>query len=1075
MARKSRNTRNNRNNRTARRIGLNSSVTNRRNSKNYANNTKKTLYINSLPKGRLQRLKYRLEPKHLYEYWFSKEGGIMALRIIGISIVAIFILIVVMFAFFRKDLPKINDISGSNLGGSVSYYDRTGKTLLFQDNNGIRRLPVNLDQISPYMKNATIAIEDKNFYHEGAFDIKSLIRAGSHDLIGLGGGLQGGSTITQQLVKLNQNWTNDRTITRKFKELILAVEVERSYSKDQILNGYLNIAPYGGVDYGVQAASQDYFHKSAADLTLAEASFLAAIPQAPGVYSPYTSTVWNKLSDDSFNKQGVINRQHYILTLMVQQKYITQAQADAAKATDVLAEIPKPLNSNTYSAIQAPYFVMTAKQQLQTQLGAQLATTGGIKVTTTLDLKLQQFAEKDVAANSQNVKNYNGNVQAMVGEDVKTGQMLMLVGGENWFDSTIGQVNYANVNILPGSSVKPFVYGSLIENNTNVGAGSMIYDTEQEIKAGGQIYYYCPNGHIGNNVDSSGASFDASSCLHDYDHYSPGPVSLRYALAGSRNIPAIKAVLSVVPNDTSNGHLKSINKYTSTYQALTGSSNSLNCYKPGVQPLYATSADTTQCYPASAIGDGVYTHLNQLVNADASLARLGQTIPTTYILSVQNTSGKSLYQWTQPKPKQVVRADTAYIINNILSDPKATYLGTSFSSHVDINGNNNYMSNDFKFQNWNGWNTAIKTGTQNSNQDGLMTAWNTQFAVVSYVANSSGNSLRSGGMEHMTGPLSIVWMKQALNSLNTKPVNWTEPTDIKHVNAFLQTSKVGTGSSEILPGPVSEIFPSWFGVKGVKSGATIDQVSGLLATSCTPNSAKKTNASLASTFNIDIFMQNGQPNYVSNMQVLEGGPVSGVTGTTSTSDNIHKCTDTSPSLTISVSDSSGAGANTCSPSCDISIVATAGTYPLSGGNYTAAPAGQINIKVNGNVVNTITIPTDTDSQQSYNATYRYTSSSASNSTIQAVLNDSVLYETTASQSVSLTTGLTGFRATKNSTSNYTFNWSGGVSPFNISINGTNLIGNCANVSLNTCTSDVPKDSKNAVIIDSSNITQTTSL
>jgi membrane peptidoglycan carboxypeptidase len=170
----------------------------------------------------------------------------------------------------------------------LPYYDKTGKTVLFQDYDTKKRVPVASDKIADYMKEATIAIEDKNFYKHGAFDTKGIIRAAVNDLRG-SGGTQGGSTITQQLVKINEDWGNDRTISRKVKELILAVELEREYSKEDILLGYLNMAPYGNVDYGVETAAQDYFGVSAKDLTLPQAATLAAIPKAPGVLSPFSS------------------------------------------------------------------------------------------------------------------------------------------------------------------------------------------------------------------------------------------------------------------------------------------------------------------------------------------------------------------------------------------------------------------------------------------------------------------------------------------------------------------------------------------------------------------------------------------------------------------------------------------------------------------------------------------------------------------------------------------------------------------------------------------------------------------
>src|SRR4051812_29600961 len=197
--------------------------------------TDRAMYLSTLPKNPWMRLAYRLHPKRLAAYWFSREGAIMALKVTGIGIVVCFFLTIGVFAYFRKDLPKIKGIAGDKLGGSITYYDSTGKTVLWQDYDAVKRIPVESDQISPYMKNATIAIEDKDFYKHGAFDVRGILRASVNDVTG-GGPIQGGSTITQQLVKLNEQWTDNRTITRKIKELILAVELEREYSKTDILN-----------------------------------------------------------------------------------------------------------------------------------------------------------------------------------------------------------------------------------------------------------------------------------------------------------------------------------------------------------------------------------------------------------------------------------------------------------------------------------------------------------------------------------------------------------------------------------------------------------------------------------------------------------------------------------------------------------------------------------------------------------------------------------------------------------------------------------------------------------------------
>ncbi|HXY18103.1 MAG TPA: transglycosylase domain-containing protein, partial [Candidatus Nitrosopolaris sp.] len=542
--------------------------------------------LRGLPKSRLKRFIWRLSPRRLASYWFSRDGGIMALKIVGIGILVLFVVAVGVFAYFRKDLPNVTDISGSDLGGSISYYDRTGTVLLWQDYNGVKRVPVPGNAISQYVKDATIATEDRNFYSEHGFDLKGIARAAYVDIFHRGS-TQGGSTITQQLVKLTQDFGQKRSISLKAKELILAIELERTYTKDQILTGYLNAAPYGSVDYGVQAASADYFHKSAKDLTLPEAAMLAAIPQSPAYYSPYDAS--------TFDRAAFIERYDYVLDSMQQTGKITKAQAAAAKKYDILAEV-QPQQS-LYAGIQAPYFVLAAKDQLLTQFASQTSSAaskkvGGWKVITTLDMNLQNESEKLVASNLSYVERYNADEEAQVGEDVQTGQIVSLVGGVDFNNPEYGQNNYAaGIPIPPGSSFKPYDYSTLINDNNNVGAGSVLYDAVGPLPG-----YPCTNHSTQQN---------GGNCLQDYDFLSPGPETLRYALGGSRNIPAVKAMLESQPGDTSSDRAPSVNNVINTATAMMDNTydndhglKTYNCYSD------VKLTQPTQCYGASAIGDG---------------------------------------------------------------------------------------------------------------------------------------------------------------------------------------------------------------------------------------------------------------------------------------------------------------------------------------------------------------------------------------------------------------------------------------------------------------------------------------
>jgi len=948
--------------RSGRTLKVNQSMSDRWAQRREAKSRRKVERMRGLPKSRAKRLLWRMNPHRLKDYWFSRDGAIMALKVAGIAILLLFVLTLSIFAYFRKDLPHLNDISGDNLGGSISYYDRTGKTLLWQDYNTSKRVPVQSSAISPYIKQATVAIEDKDFYKHRGFDIRGILRAAVNDVLHRGS-TQGGSTITQQLVKLTQDFNQNRSIGLKIKELILAVELERTYTKDQILTGYLNAAPYGGVDYGVQTAASDYFHESAKDLTLPQAAMLASIPKSPSYYSPYDTT--------NFNKQAFLDRQHYVLDQMVAQHMITKAQADEARKVDVLAQVQP--QQTKYAGIQAPYFVLTAKNQLDTQIlpgdGTGSSKIGGWKVTTTLDLSLQSKAEQLVSSNLPNVQRLTGGAadeEATVLENVPTGQVEALVGGTDFNNADHGEDNYASgILIPPGSSFKPYDYTTLINNNNNVGAGSVLYDTQGALPG-----YPCTNKALPKQ---------GGNCLEDYDFIYPGPLTLRYAMGGSRNVPAVKAMLEAVPNDTSSGHTDSINKVISTASAMMANpyaqSKNLSSYN-----CYADEAltETTQCYGASAIGDGAFLHLDDHVNGLATLGRLGNAIPHTYILNITNASNKTIYQWKQPKGTQVVKADAAYIVDNMASDPSASYLPGSCSATTCTS----LSQGGYKFQRDNGWDFAVKTGTTNNGFDGLMTSWSTQFAVVSWVGNHRRNvdlsAARGAAMETLTEPMTRGLMEAAHSGL--KPVNWVQPSTVKTLPAFVVRNHIHYGDIE--PSPTNDLFPGWYVGKsaGSTTSQTMDKVSGKVATSCTPDLAKDVvnNGNVAS-WNIDIF--NGGSQSVGSSSVSNN--------TTTASDDVHSCSDQKPTISLTViNNTTNLADGNCAGTCTFTAAISAGTHPLDDTQYAQFP-GTVTFSVNGTQVDSI--PTASGGPYSFT----YTPTGSGQLIVTATVTDSVLYQGTA--------------------------------------------------------------------------------
>jgi membrane peptidoglycan carboxypeptidase len=888
---------------SGKKIKLNQSIIGRISARRDARQRAKAAYLATLPKGKVQRILYRLHPKRQFKYWFSREGGIMALKITGIGILGSFLLLVGIFAYFRKDLPNLRDISGNNIGGSISYYDRTGQTLLWEDYNAVKRNPVKDEAISQQLKDATIAIEDKDFFEHGGFDTRGIIRAGVNNTLG-GGSQQGGSTITQQLVKLTQNWSRDRTYTRKVKELILSVELERSYTKNEILAAYLNTAPYGDITYGAEAAMQDYFKKSAKDMTLDEAAFLAAIPKSPTFYSPYGA---------SYDKEMLTGRQHYVLDLMEQQGKITAQERDEAKKIDTTTKIQP--RTPKYENIKAPYFVLTAKEQLVASR-PETAKLGGMKVITTLDMSKQQLAEEQVAKGLRQVQRQGGDTVAFAAEDVKTGQMVALVGGVDFNNPDYGQNNYARLKLPPGSSYKPYDYAALIENTTNSGAGSVLYDTQGPLEG-----YPCTN-----------KARNGGNCLNDYDFRFPGPVTLRYALGGSRNVPAVKAMLTV-----------GVNKTRETSKALMQSPGTKEGEARGDYKCYQDDALTKekQCYGASAIGDGAYLKLDEHVHGIATLSRNGRNIPQTYILKIEDSTGKTVEEWKPSEGVQAIRDETAYIVNDMMSDPKASYLAN-------------------KPHNYKGWKFGFKTGTTNDSKDGWMVGMSTQYAVATWVGYHDRTKELSGFMESMTLPIAAGWMQKAHEGL--KPEERQKPAGVQTLPAFVVRNHVGARSIE--PSPTTDLFPSWYKKQTNSSKQTIDIVSNKLATDCTPERAKQSASNAqANVFSSDRF--NGT-----------------ASSSTTEKDDVHKCEDAKPSIILSTS---GSGKTQT-----FSVNVSKGTHPISSDKYT----GKVNFLLNGNVIKSFDVTTSPAS-----FSFQYTSPNGGAQTLMAEVIDSVLYDGSDSKTV----------------------------------------------------------------------------
>lgn len=547
----------------------------------------------------------------------------MALKILGVGLLLSVLLIGGLFAYFRKDLDKIRpgEIAKRVQTTVTKYYDRNGVLLWEDKGTGNYKLVVESDQISQHMKHATVAIEDKDFFKHHGVSVSGLTRAMLSNA--RGGQVQGGSTLTQQLVKQvffaeEAGERGIKGIPRKIKEMILAIEVERMYNKDQILTLYLNESPYGGRRNGVESAAQTYFHKSAKDLTLAEAALLAGIPQNPSHFNPYNTD----------GHKALISRQHTVLDYMAEQGYVTRNEADEAKKYPILDNI-RPQVEQT-EGIKAPHFVLMVRGQLEKELGKAVVGRGGLSVKTSLDWRIQEKLETEMKAffDSGRPAAANASNGASVIEDIETGQIVALVGSRDFHYPVFGQDNAADAFVQPGSSIKPFVFAHLFNMHGNgqrsYGSGSILTDENIDRIYGAQ--------------------------LNNWDKRFMGNITARQGLGLSRNTPAVKAM-----------YLAGNGSPTPTVQFIRELGNVNYCMPEQSSGGYGLS---------SAIG-GCGAKQTELVNAYGTLARLGIAKQSSSVIEVKNGQGETLIKW-KDDGKQVLDPQAAYIVNDILADRSIT-------------------------------------------------------------------------------------------------------------------------------------------------------------------------------------------------------------------------------------------------------------------------------------------------------------------------------------------------------------------------------------------------------------------
>lgn len=610
------------------------------------------------------------------------------------GVIALFVLGIIIVPILAFTLPAPEKVVRQD-GFSTKILDRNGKVLydIFLDQ---RRTPVSLDQTPVYIRQATISIEDKNFYKHQGFDPFGMIR-GLSRIVTLGRA-QGGSTLTQQLVK-NALLTSEYSILRKVKEFVLAVQIEKKYSKDQILELYLNEIPYGGTAYGVEAASEIYFGKKAIDLTLVESAILAGIPQRPSVYSPFSST-----------PDAYVARAEQVLRRMREDGYITREQEDEAKA-----QLPSVEFQKKEASFKAPHFVQYVQKVLEERYGEQVLESGGLKVTTTLDLDLQEKTQEIVSEEIQKVEKQRIGNGAAVIINPETGEILSMVGSKNFNDPNYdGQVNVALAKRQPGSAIKPITYVAAFKEG--YGPFTMVMDVPTSFPGGASQPEYKPE---------------------NYDGKFRGPIQLRYALGNSINVPAVKTLALVGIKDV--------------LQTATDL---------GITTLPPTQETLNRVGLSLTLGGGE-VRLLDLTAAYGAFMNGGLKVEPVSILKVEDMNGKILEETQIKKGKRVLSEGEAFLIANVLSDN---------SARSEVFGTNSLL-------NVSGRQIAVKTGTTNDKRDNWTVGGNSQAVVGVWVGNND-NSPMLNVASGVSGA-SPIWRLSLLEALSGKPiVTFKQPEEV---------------------------------------------------------------------------------------------------------------------------------------------------------------------------------------------------------------------------------------------------------------------------------------------------------
>lgn len=610
---------------------------------------------------------------------------------------------VLLAAWLGRELPDPNRLTERTVSQSTKIYDRTGEHLLYEIHGAQKRTLISLSDIPNHVKQATLVSEDRDFYEHRGFSLRGILRAAVVNVLGQGK-LQGGSTITQQLVK-NAILGNEKTYTRKLKEIILAYELERRFSKNEILQLYFNEIPYGSTAYGIEAAAEMFFGKSARDLDLAEGALLAAVIKAPTYFSPYGSRT-----------DELLSRSRLILDELANEGLVPKEEIEAAKKVDILARI-QPRREG----ITAPHFVFYVRELLGAKYGEKFVESGGLRVVTTLDFDLQTQAEKTISEQMPDIeKRWDANNAALVSLNPKTGEILAMVGSRDYFADPEPkgcnpgvtcrfdpQVNIALRPRQPGSSFKPVVYAAaFLKGYTPT---TILYDVETVFKT--DTKDYAPK---------------------NYDGKEHGPVTVRQALAGSLNIPAVKMLY------------------------LTGVSRVLDLAESFG---YTTLGDRSRFGLSLVLGGGE-VELLEHASAFGILAAEGMRAEPAAVLRVEDATGRILEEF-HPEPKQVLEPEIARQVTDIISDNNAR----SF-----IFGAENFLTLPERP-------VAAKTGTTNDFHDAWTLGYTPSIVTGVWVGNNNNDAMKTGADgSKIAAP---IWNAVMRFALQEKPVEvFTPPLPI---------------------------------------------------------------------------------------------------------------------------------------------------------------------------------------------------------------------------------------------------------------------------------------------------------